>query len=235
MVDKIKTDSNNKGFTIVELMIALTILSTLLVIATMVLMQISRIYTKGVNMANLQNATRTISGDLSSSLQFSGSAPAPCTASDASALTTCYVNKSNYGGTIVFSYCINTTRYSYVINKQLGKDAITNATTSHVLWRDTMPASGACPTLDITVPGRPTGSGADGFEMAPDHTRLNRFYINQSPADSGIYTVQIWMAFGDDDLLVTPDSQGNTNCNGNIGSQFCATSKITTAVTRRLD
>jgi prepilin-type N-terminal cleavage/methylation domain-containing protein len=223
----------NQGFTIVELMIALTILSTLLVISTMVLMQISRIYTKGVNMANLQNATRTISGDITSALQFSGDSPQNCTANDV--LTTCYTRKTNSGATTVFTYCIGATRYSYIINAELGEDAITHVNTNHVLWRDTMANSTGCPFLDITAPGRPAGSGSDGYEMAPSHTRLNRFYVTQNPANSGIYQVQIWMAYGDNDLMTPADGQGNTNCYGSSGSQFCATSKSSTVVTRRLD
>jgi prepilin-type N-terminal cleavage/methylation domain-containing protein len=225
----------NKGFTIVELMIALTILSTLLVISTMVLMQISRIYTKGVNMANLQNATRTVSADVTSALEFSGASPANCIANDAAALTTCYTTKTNSGGTTVYTYCIGSTRYSYIIDRELGEDAITHTVTNHVLWRDTMATSTGCPFIDITAPGTPGGSGSDGYEMAPTHTRLNRFYVNQNPADSGIYEVQIWMAYGDNDLMTPADSQGNTNCYGTSGSQFCATSKSSTVVTRRLD
>ncbi|HSX37132.1 MAG TPA: type II secretion system protein, partial [Patescibacteria group bacterium] len=63
------------GFTIVELMVALSVLSILLVMSTVILIQIGKLYTKGVNQAATQNAARDIINDLSSQLQVSGNAP----------------------------------------------------------------------------------------------------------------------------------------------------------------
>jgi len=228
----------DRGFTIVELMVALTVLSTILLISTVMLIQISKLYTKGVNLAQLQNATRTISGDLASGVQFSGAIPIDCPDDQSTTSQTCAVSSANFGGITVYSYCINTTRYSYVMNRELGQDNDPgNTNTPHVLWRDSMPNGNSCNPLDITLTTvrNPDNSINNGYEMAPEHTRLNRFYVDQRPDGSGVYQIDIWMAFGDQDLLTTVDSVGNRRCNDVPDSQYCATSELTTTVARRLD
>src|SRR5947209_8682260 len=128
---------NQTGFTIVELMVALSVLSTILIICTAVLIQIGNIYIHGVNTANVQNTTRTIVSDLTATLQFSGFSPDGCT----SISTTCYspgppppVDPLVHGP---FAYCVGDTRYSYILQKELGTDS-DGVKTTHVLWRDTI-------------------------------------------------------------------------------------------------
>src|SRR5579884_1902974 len=107
-----KIKNHQGGFTIVELMIALSILSTILIVSTAVLMQIGSIYTKGVNEANVQNATRTIVADLTATLQFSGFAPDNCVTTP----TTCYSQSPAPSDLIhgPFAFCVGNTRYSYL-------------------------------------------------------------------------------------------------------------------------
>ncbi len=237
------------GFTIVELMIALSILSVLLVTSTIILIQIGALYSKGVNAADLQNATRTVVADISGQLQFSGKVPLGCTTTPA----TCYanVNDVDFGagnaqtlepaGT-VYSYCIGNTRYTYVLNRELGTD--TSKTTAHpdttvtphVLWRDTLKTDAtACPVLDIAVdnPSDSSTQSGSGYEMLGNHMRLIRFKIEQTPPSSGIYGVDVWTAFGDSDLVAS-DGSGRPICVGGTGSQFCSTATITTQLTGRI-
>jgi hypothetical protein len=75
----------------------------------------------------------------------------------------------------------------------------------------------------------------NGAEIAPAHTRLNRFNVSKLSDSDGVYNLDISMAYGDDDLLGAPDSKGNRLCNSSTGSQFCATSLLSTTVTRRLN
>lgn len=220
------------GFTIIELMIALSVMSVILVASTVVMIQIGALYSKGVNQANLQNATRNVSQDLSSTLQF-----------NANNFQTGTFNASS--GVTINSYCIDTARYSYLINHELGTDQFNNVTTNHVLWRDTMKdSSGGCPPMDITraVPTDTGTSGltsGDGYEMLGNHMSLQAFNISTSASATGpasVYSVSVWTAFGDSDLVNPADFTNNVypSCRGTTGDQYCAVSEINTSVTPRL-
>lgn len=242
---------NEAGFTIVELMVALSILSVVLLTTTIILIQIGALYSKGVNAANLQNSTRSVVSDIAGQLQFSGKMPHGCTLNVPPpdlAGTTCYANKEVFhaGGidATVYSYCIGDTRYNYVLNHELGTDSSTGPPanfTARVLWRDTLDTDAStCPVADIvngTNLDDPPSRG-DGYEMLGNHMRLTRFRIQETATASGIYNVDVWTAFGDNDL-VRPDPDpaappGRSICDGGQGTQFCATANISTQLTGRV-
>lgn len=223
-----KNIKSSDGFTIVELMISLSVLSVILVVSTVTITQIGKLFTKGVNAASLQSTNRTIIADITSATQFSGSAVFPCTATP----TTCYGGKSAtadpvYGST--YAFCIGATRYSYLLGHGLGTDDSSNITTQHVLWRDTQSNSGSCDPVDLTQ----TTPSANGYEMLGPHMSLTRFYISETPANSGVYKTDVWMAYGDQDLLDV-DINGLATCKAGSGSQFCVPSQLTSSVVRRI-
>lgn len=244
----VKKPVSQQGFTIVELMIALSVLSTLLVMATVLMIQIGSLYSKGVNQANLQNATRNLSHDITTALQFSGAAPPACAQTP---VTTCHSistdpahpNPVNYSGLVIYAYCINNTRYSYVMNREHGDDNSFSPVqhTEHVLWRDTMKSNATCYPLDLTqgLPNDGNTVAGTGYEMMPNHMRLTRFKTVESAPGSGIYSVDIWTAYGDSDLVKVdtsdnPATAGQPSCQGGAGTQYCALAKISTTVARRL-
>jgi prepilin-type N-terminal cleavage/methylation domain-containing protein len=236
--------AKEKGFTIVELMIALSVLSVVLLLGTVVLIRIGAIYSKGVNEADLQGATRTIMTDVTSSLQFSGNDPTPSCVGGTSCVSPSTSRSVSFGGTpvTVHAVCIGTTRYSYVLNYELGNDSYTgpdhnqSVDTPHVLWRDTMTGA-ACTPLDLTLDNPDNthdgNSSGNGYEMAPNHTRLTRFNVTTSASDPGLFNIDVWMAYGDSDLLDLSNSP--PTCNGGTGQQFCAVSTLSTSVARRLN
>jgi prepilin-type N-terminal cleavage/methylation domain-containing protein len=241
---RIRHTIKEEGFTIVELMIALSVLSVILVTVTLILLQIGVLYSKGVNAADLQNATRTVVADISGQLQFSGKVPLGCTVTS----VTCYANTHDYLNGVdnttetVYTYCISNTRYSYVLNRELGTDSSTtptNQVTAHVLWRDTLTTDAStCPVPDIVNGSHlnDAPSKGDGYEMVGNHMRLTRFKIAQTTSSSGIYNVDVWTAFGDNDL-VKPDPAGPAGrsiCASGAGTQFCSVSAITTQLTGRV-
>ncbi len=61
-----------KGFTIVELLIATLVFSVILLVITMGIIQVTNVYYKGVNEANTQNTARTIMDTVSQAIQFNG-------------------------------------------------------------------------------------------------------------------------------------------------------------------
>src|SRR5687768_12937296 len=60
----------NSGFTIIELMIATVVFSTILLIITGGIVQIGKAYYKGVISARTQNTTRQLTDEVTRNLQF---------------------------------------------------------------------------------------------------------------------------------------------------------------------
>lgn len=223
---KQKEQKRDQGFTIVELMVALSVLSVILVMATVVLINIGGLYSKGVNQANLQNTARNILTDVSNAVQYSGTAP----------LLACASGGSGSCGTLPYSVaCIGNVRYTYFLGTtsqpaEIG-DTINGKVLQHVLWRDTMVSpSASCTPLDLTQ----TSPSASGYEMVPVRTELTRFAITPIAGESGTYSITVTMASGPEDIpKINPD--GSVSCNTVIGDQYCATSDLTTSVTRALN
>ncbi len=235
---KIKSD---RGFTIVELMIALSVLSVILVMSTLIMIQITSLYTKGINSSNLQNTTRNIMADLSSQIQFGGSAPFATTCT-APAPETCYADIYFAGGQPTYAFCINTTRYTYRFDRKKGTDQSripSQQVTPHVLWRDTMATNATCKALNISGAGTPkdrfTGlaTKTKGYDVIPDQMRLTKFRIKDIGDSS--YQLDIWTAYGDGDLVKTNNLTRHSTCSGGAGTAFCGVSELTDAITRRAE
>lgn len=236
---KTKLSIGNKGFTIVEMMIALSVLSTILIMGTVIIVQIGRLYTKGTNAANTQNAARAVLNDVASAMQFSGTQPKAC--SPGTTDTVCGFTSINYSGSAnsekIYASCINKIRYSFVLNRKQGTD-FDDKKTPHVIWRDVMKNGSSCQPLDIaqekvkadSLSVEAAGSDSKGHDLLGEHMRLSKFRLVETAENSGVYKVEVWTAFGDSDL-VKPDGSG---CNTIVGSQFCATSLLSVTVTRRI-
>jgi prepilin-type N-terminal cleavage/methylation domain-containing protein len=65
-----------KGFTIIELLIATAVFSLVLVIFLTALVRISQLFYKGVSLTNTQEATRNVIQTISDDIQFSNESPA---------------------------------------------------------------------------------------------------------------------------------------------------------------
>ncbi len=71
-MNRIKYRKQEHGFTIIELMIATTVFSVVLLICSFAMLQIGRTYYKGITMARTQTTARSIIDEISQSIQFSG-------------------------------------------------------------------------------------------------------------------------------------------------------------------
>lgn len=216
--------TGQKGFTIVELMIATTVLSVILILSTVMITSIGNLYYKGVNQSRIQDDVRLITDDVTQHLQLSdqtvmiGIAPYPGDASSK-----------------LQSVCAGGARYTYVIGKKLGTSS------KHVLWRDN---STDCTPVNLTL----TTPSVGGSELMSPNSRLMDFTI--SPTSP--YSVSVAAAFGDDDLLCSPSVSGSCSgspilsasdyvnhkdiiCRGGAGGQFCSTANLVTTASRRLN
>lgn len=232
------------GFTIIELMIATLIFSVIMLVAAGTVVRFTNNFQKSLAQSSTQNAARSTVDLISQQLQFIGNGngfrplgpPPP-------------------GGSISRGYCIQGTKFSYVLGRQL-QDQVPN-----VLMQQDGTGDGCGGfAQDLS-----SGSVA-GKELLAPHMRLAKFEIVNDADDGGIdgsnnpllYRIQVKVVFGADDLLcvdgVTNGSpqdcsstQAMTNvaglsagdlarlrCKSQIGSQFCAASDISTTVQRRL-
>ncbi len=263
--------ADSRGFTIIELMIALSILSVILVMSTLILIQITSLYTKGVNSANLQNTSRNIVADVSSSLQFSGFRPDPGTLNgpglspNLQNSTTYYATSSNpvnypnphlYNGDTVYAFCFGIVRYSYILDSELGTDQVTTpaTVTNHVLWRDNIKQGSRCTPLDISQSevltdkssaGQVPNVRSLGYEMVGNHMRLTRLMIYPDATVNNVYSIDVWMAYGDSDLVLNSSLQpqlfnpanglnGHSVCSGAAGTEYCGVSELSTVITGRV-
>lgn len=233
-------ERHQQGFTIVELLIATAVLSTILVTVTIVMLNIGSLYYKGVNQALVQNTARTVEDEVSQRLELS---------------TEPHIQSVPGGAGAAGAYCIDNTRYTYVIGVQIGNTPHGGGTLfKHVLWRDKIHSADACVTANLAADNPSLGSDSggvdaeDGTELMAPRSRLISFSVN--PLTSP-YKFNIGVAYGDDDLLCSPSVagscrtetamtnlpnylHGDLHCKGDKGRQFCSTSALSTTVVQRI-
>jgi hypothetical protein len=200
---KLMKIKNQRAFTIIELMIATSVLATMLILVATILVNIGNLYYKGINQARIQNDVRTIADDVAQNLMLD------------SAQVYHTADTTTHPGVTMEAYCIGSARYSYVVGTQISHQ--TNGSPSvlvrHVLWRDNGANANNCQPLDITM-SNPPGS-VKGTELIAPNSRLLEFTVTKpSP-----YGISVSAAYGDDDLL----------CDGNTAGD-CAAANASTHV-----
>jgi prepilin-type N-terminal cleavage/methylation domain-containing protein len=209
-------DTNQRGFTIVELMIATSVLAIMLLLVSIILSSIGNLYYKDTNQTRIQDEARTIADQISQDLELNGGAV-----------------QSNNG-----VYCIDgSIRYSYVIGKELG------TSTPHVLWRDINPNPATCNSANLSL-ALPSATGVEmlgpSSRLSQFDVTLNSPYtitINIafgdddllcSPSASGNTCASSGTMPAADFL------RGDLLCKGKAGDSYCSTANLTTTVVQRL-
>lgn len=234
-----------EGFTIIELMIATSIFSLVLLLTAAGSLQIGRLFYKGYSSARSQNAAREIIEDIARAIQFGGSNP--------TSVTTVTLN-----GMPMSYFCVDTVRYSFAVDVRNaaygGYVPGPDARAPHIMWRDKLPSPADCTgPADLTCsdPGggppncTPTVA-TDGQELTPFNMKLTEFYLQEAVGSTGsrFWCLRLGIAFGENDIHVrgnTQDCLGNPVSNRVIGciessrgGHFCGVSKLQTTVLRRL-
>jgi prepilin-type N-terminal cleavage/methylation domain-containing protein len=106
-------DKRQKGFTIIELLVATLVFSIVLIVVLSAFVQTSRLFYKGVNMDNTQESTRTITQDIADDIKFSQSAPTSFLIEYSSPTSPSYSSVTHSG-----RFCIGLHRYSYQLGQQ---------------------------------------------------------------------------------------------------------------------
>ncbi len=209
------TAQRQRGFTIVELLVATLVFSVVLLVVTIGILQVTRVYYQGVTEANTQNTARSIIDTISQAIQFNGAAVVPTPVSPVP-------------GTQAY-FCVGSTQFIYYPGYQLTDGVVGAHQTSHGLVEQ--PFSGSCAAPAIV----------NGRELLGPHMRLSNIVVKS--VGTNLYQVEVRIVYGDKDLLQSKSAPANPNgdtfidaqCSGKqAGSQFCAVADLTTVVVKRV-
>lgn len=204
--------ADQKGFTILELMIATTVLTVILLLVTVMITGIGNLYYKGITLSQTQDTTRNIADQVIQDIKLNDKPPTTPTS-------------AVFASKTVYAQCVGTVRYSYIPGVQIGTDV---GQIQHVIWRDSVGSGSTCTPVNLTLPTPSVG----GSELLGHQSRLTAFSINASPSNVSLFVVQVGVAFGDTDLLIMAGLA--TQCRGITGNQFCATDSLTTSAIQRI-
>lgn len=199
---------NQKGFTIVELMIATMVFSVILVLVTMGIIQVSRTYYKGINEANTQDTARSIMETIGQAIQFSGG-------------TVTALKTPEQPGSMQ-AFCVGNTQFSYNLGTQLVTGTPGSGQSNSVLRQNTV-ANCNAGSAPLTT----------GQELMAPNMRLAELTVDAVPGGLA-YKIHVKVAYGDSDLLNNPTAP-SALCKGSNGSQFCSVSDISTTVYKRVN
>ncbi len=226
-----------RGFTIVELLIASAVFSVVLLICAVGLLQIGRTYYKGITSSQTQEAARSIIEEVSKTIQFNGGNVGlmihPGSEPSENPATPSYI-------------CIGNKRFAFVLNHQLISSATLGPNQSrHALGVDSRPCTSGAPQ-----PLNNSNLLADSKELLPPNMRLTKFEVScvkndatPDPSDcltDNLYKVTVRVVSGHQDVLADsdksrpgPDLPGECLPNS-IGGQFCAVAELSTTVQKRV-
>lgn len=199
----------DRGFTIIELLISMTIFSLVMVLISVSIIQISRVYYKGITSSRTQETARSVLQDISQAIQFNGGQIAS-------------------SGNV---YCVGDRRYTVFLNQQVQDSPAHNGIIADK-------PSGGCRLPPIAPAHSDAVLVADDTELLVPRARVGKFSISQQ-GTSNLYQVTVRVVSGDDDLLVdadgTPGPDLPYTCKAQqSGGQFCAVSELSTIVQQRV-
>ena len=217
-MDKIKSKKKtegNKGFTIIELMIATAIFAVIMLITTTAILGISKTYIQGLVDSQNQNTTRRIVSEISQDIQYNS----PGTINIQNIHNINYKNPNGW-------FCIG--QDVYIVNLD---HEITNSSGDYGLIRY---SSSSCPKSqpEITsgLPLSGTYNKGSVEELLTTDQQLSQFAIDEN---NGYYTITATVAYGNDFMpnpVLTSDGL-KYQCNTSSYSlNFCSISSLTNSI-----
>jgi prepilin-type N-terminal cleavage/methylation domain-containing protein len=163
---------NQKGFTLIELMIATTVFSVILLLCTYGLIQIGNTFYKGRTAAMTQNTARSVMDSITQAIQYGGKDVTPATTTVVDA------------GVASAAFCTGNNRYRYQRDFQVGRDS----------------GRGAL-IVDDQVAGcvNDSSRGSNAKELLGHNMRITNFSITRNGTS---YKIDLVIVYGDNDVLV---------------------------------
>lgn len=239
--------SNQKGFTIIELMIATTIFSLVLMICLAAIMNITRTYYQGTLQARTQNRVREIVDEIADEIRYRPGEIVQTTGM--TALTDAPEQEDESVGSVdptspqsyVGQYCIGTVQYRYLLGFKADSEAspATSSDDDRIAARPLIRNSGAgacnpANDLDLTDSVDTTLehiTSSQEYGILDDNMRVLEFSIRRVGVEDK-YMVAVTVAYGDDDLIGYENGRFICRPN-NIARAYCATSRLEVIVSRR--
>ena len=187
--------TNQKGFTIIELLIATAVFSTVLLIITYGIIQISRIYTNGFIQTQTQNDVVSITNKITQDIEFSSS-------SGVIAEQSAQVTK-NGSPTTYYYFCTTNTEYFYAA---LGS-----------LYQLPLPNGGCSkPASFINNSGITNLLSTANNVVVLNHSQYYSKNMLVAPGDDGLYTINISVLYGDKNNLEYNGNTDQYNCKATV-------------------
>lgn len=232
--------SRNSGFTIIELLVATAVFSVVLLVISAAIIQIGRLYYKGITSARTQEVARSVMNDISQAIQFNVGQVEEIGAPG-------YSNANDNGNSRAI--CIATQQYSFELGQQ-------RSDSKHALVMREVPSG--CLGMDAQ---NMDNASVEGSELLGDKMRLANLEVQHQGGTDNAYKITVRVVYGDSDLLCDPSAtSGKASCtssdgwnesiasdataiantrnlsckNIRSGTQFCAASELSTIVKRRL-
>ena len=209
-----KKKFNQQGFTIIELLVATLIFSTILLVATFAIIQVSRVYIRGYIGATTQNTNRSILDQLTQQLQLSTNGTIILPASSPSGA--------------VYWFCVNGDRYTYVYNYAVGDPL---SPTKNIFLQDKDPSSSCSGPADLNC-----SSGCTGKELLTKNMQIlppsfGGSIIREITSNGqNLYQVNLNVLYG---ITGTYTPLTHVCVPISAGGAFCSPSSITTTIQQR--
>ncbi len=191
---------SERGLTITETLITITILSFIIVLCLGLIIFIGRIYNRGIQDNKLQESSRRISTSVSEAIRTSGVEVVPLVPFTPNPL----MPKDTWYG-----YCIGNVQYSFKLNVQLIADdgktdrrqgglTVDQTEQAFIVSRACNDTGSADPTSTPTnFP--PSGLSADQqFELLHDRMRILEFNVDRVGENDNLYDIRLKMVVGGD-------------------------------------
>lgn len=234
-----KASKNTDGFTIIELLIATAVFSTVLLLSLTGFLQIGQMFYKGINATQTSSTARGVSDSLKRDIIYdAGTSVIPAPA-----------NNTLFSGVTRSYFCVGTNRYTYILFQELdasqeaaemsGSQPV-NSNPLVLQWhnfgllKDTVLAG--CPDPfppSITASTVQMGKISNPLELLSDKSRVT--ILSVSPLaipGTKLYNLDVRIAYGDD-VVMTNITDPYMQCVGSAAAtQFCFTTELKTVVRR---
>ena len=204
-----------KGFTIIELLIATAVFSIVLLVISAAIIQIGRIYYKGITSARTQEVTRSVIDDVSQTIQFTAGSISSGTG----------------------ALCVGNQRYSFDLGKQ-------RAGSQHSLVVDDASAGCSPVPQNLTgIPAAPAGRELLGDKMRLANFAVSQVGTTNSYnviirvvyGDNDLLCSPTVSGSCTSNAVMSDFAKPDLTCKSiRSGTQFCAVSELSTIVERRL-
>ncbi len=230
---------NQKGFTILELIIATSVFGVITLVVTTGIITIGRSYHKGVITGKTQETARSVSQEISNAFQFSNATVADATPA---------LSRDLGNGMVIRAQCIGNFRYTYVEGAKVS-DKADPSVPRHALWFDLIKPGQACKALDLTRDDPSTQPTVDATtddspearaqrkELLGENMRIEGLTLEggkqlmDQPAGAAYLNLNFRIVYGENDLSPDPS---NTCLLNRFGGQFCAMNQVNTTIKKRL-